>query len=89
MLLGTETALVYPTLLAVVGDIAHPAWRASAVGVYRLWRDSGFAAGALIAGVLADAWGIRAATWAVAGLTAASGIVVAARMYETLRRVAI
>lgn len=85
VLLGVGTALVYPTLLAVVGDVAHPAWRASAVGVYRLWRDNGFAAGALIAGILADAWGIRAAIWVVAGLTAASGAVVALRMYETLR----
>jgi MFS family permease len=86
VLLGAGTALVYPTLLAVVGDVAHPAWRARAVGVYRLWRDGGFAVGALLAGVLADAFGIRAAVWVVAGLTAASGIVVAARMYETLHR---
>ena len=86
MLLGAGTALVYPTLLAAVGDVAHPAWRARAVGVYRLWRDGGFAVGALLAGVLADAFGIRAAVWAVAALTAASGLVVAARMYETLVR---
>ena len=86
VLLGAGTALVYPTLLAAVGDVAHPAWRARAVGVYRLWRDSGFAAGALLAGVLADAFGVRAAIWAVAGLTAASGLVVEGRMYETLHR---
>jgi MFS family permease len=85
-LLGAGTALVYPTLLAAVGDVAHPAWRARAVGVYRLWRDLGFAVGALLSGMLADAFGIRTAVWAVAGLTAASGLVVAARMYETLRR---
>ncbi len=84
VLLGAGTALVYPTLLAAVGDVAHPYWRARAVGVYRLWRDSGFAVGALLAGVLADAFGVRAAVWAVAGLTAASGVVVAIRMYETL-----
>jgi MFS family permease len=84
ILLGAGTALVYPTLLAAVGDVAHPAWRARAVGVYRLWRDGGFAVGALLAGVLADAFGIRAAVWAVAALTAASGVVVAIRMYETL-----
>jgi MFS family permease len=82
--LGAGTALVYPTLLAAVGDVAHPAWRARAVGVYRLWRDLGFAVGALLSGVLADAFGVRAAVWAVAGLTAASGLLVAARMYETL-----
>jgi MFS family permease len=86
VLLGAGTALVYPTLLAAVGDVAHPAWRARAVGVYRLWRDAGFAVGALLAGVLADAYGIRAAVWGVAGLTAASGVVVAVRMYETLHR---
>ncbi|MGZ6825306.1 MAG: MFS transporter [Mycobacteriales bacterium] len=85
VLLGAGTALVYPTLLAAVGDVAHPAWRARAVGVYRLWRDGGFAVGALLAGVLADAFGLRAAVWAVAALTAASGLVVAGRMYETLR----
>ena len=84
VLLGAGTALVYPTLLAAVGDVAHPAWRARAVGVYRLWRDGGFAVGALLSGVLADAFGVRAAVWAVAGLTAASGVVVAVRMYETL-----
>lgn len=82
-LLGAGTALVYPTLLAAVGDVAHPTWRARAVGVYRLWRDGGFAVGALLAGVLADAFGIRTAVWAVAALTAASGLLAAVRMYET------
>jgi MFS family permease len=75
--------MVYPTLLATIGDVAHPAWRARAVGVYRLWRDGGFAAGALLAGIVADLWGIPAAVWTVAALTALSGLVVAARMYET------
>ncbi|HEY3263032.1 MAG TPA: MFS transporter [Pseudonocardiaceae bacterium] len=83
VLLGVGTAMVYPTLLAVVGDVAHPAWRARAVGVYRLWRDGGFAVGALLAGILADALGIRAAVWIIAAITAASGLVVAIRMYET------
>jgi MFS family permease len=83
VLLGVGTALVYPTLLAAVGDVAHPAWRARAVGVYRLWRDGGFALGALLAGVLADLFGIPVATYAVAALTAVSGLLVAARMYET------
>ncbi|WP_405764099.1 MFS transporter [Streptomyces sp. NBC_00080] len=85
VLLGAGTAMVYPTLLAVVGDVAHPAWRARAVGVYRLWRDGGFAVGAVLAGVLADAFGLTAAIWAVAALTAA-GLVVAVRMYETHTR---
>jgi MFS family permease len=83
ILLGIGTAMVYPTLLAAIGDVAHPSWRASAVGVYRWWRDAGFAVGALLAGVVADLAGLRAAVWVVAALTAASGLVVAARMYET------
>ncbi|MFE7807780.1 MFS transporter [Streptomyces sp. NPDC057430] len=83
VLLGLGTALVYPTLLAVVGDVVHPAWRARAVGVYRLWRDGGFAVGALLAGALADAYSLTTAIWAIAALTAASGLVVALRMYET------
>jgi MFS family permease len=83
LLLGVGTAMVYPTLLAVIGDVAHPSWRASSVGVYRLWRDGGFAVGALLAGVIADWLGLAAAIWAVAALTAASGVVVAVRMYET------
>jgi len=86
LLLGAGTAMVYPTLLAAVGDVAHPSWRASSVGVYRLWRDGGFAVGALLAGVVADLLGLAAAIWAVAVLTAASGVAVAVRMYETHRR---
>ena len=86
VLLGVGTAMVYPTLLAVIGDVAHPAWRARSVGVYRLWRDSGFAVGALVAGVVADAYGMVPAVWVVAALTAASGSVVAVRMYETHHR---
>ena len=82
-LIGAGTAMVYPTLLATIGDVAHPSWRARSVGVYRLWRDGGFAIGALLAGVLADAFDIGVAIWAVAALTAASGIVVIVRMYET------
>lgn len=83
VVLGAGTAMVYPTLLAAIGDVAHPSWRARSVGVYRLWRDGGFAVGALLAGVLADAISIDAATWAVAALTALSGLVVLVRMYET------
>src|SRR6266542_643349 len=86
VLLGVGTAMVYPTLLAAIGDVAHPSWRASAVGVYRLWRDGGYALGAILAGVLADRFGLTAAVWAIAALTAASGLVVAVRMYETHRR---
>jgi MFS family permease len=83
ILLGVGTAMVYPTLLAAIGDVAHPSWRASAIGVYRLWRDAGFAVGALLAGLVADLAGLVAAVWVVAALTAASGLIVAVRMYET------
>ena len=80
--MGLGTALVYPTLMAAIGDRAHPTWRASAVGVYRLWRDLGYAVGGLLVGVVADAFDDRVAIVVVAGLTAASGIVVALRMHE-------
>jgi MFS family permease len=85
-LLGIGTAMVYPTLLAAVADVAHPSWRASAVGVYRFWRDLGFAIGALVSGVLADLAGFDVAIWSVAALTAVSGLVVLVRMSETHRR---
>jgi MFS family permease len=83
VLLGLGTAMVYPTLLASVSDVAPPAWRARAVGIYRLCRDAGFAVGALLSGVLADRYGIPVAVLVVAGLTAASGILAGVRMYET------
>jgi MFS family permease len=84
VLLGIGTALVYPTLLAAVSDVAHPEWRASAVGVYRLWRDGGYAVGALLSGILSDALGIPYAMLAIAVLTFLSGMIVAIVMYETL-----
>lgn len=83
-LLGVGTAMVYPTLLSAVSDVANAGWRASAIGVYRLWRDLGFAIGAIVAGLVADAIGLGAAIWTVAGVTAVSGVIVQARMYETL-----
>jgi len=83
VLLGLGTAMVYPTLLAAVSDVADPSWRASAIGTYRFWRDAGFALGAIAAGLLADAFGRRVAIGTVAMLTALSGVVVALRMYET------
>ncbi len=84
VLLGIGTAMVYPTLLAAIGDVAHPHWRASSVGVYRFWRDSGYAVGAIIAGVVADLFGLQAAVWTVAALTLTSGIIVQVRMDKTL-----
>ena len=84
VLLGIGTAMVYPTLLAAIGDVAHPTWRASSVGVYRLWRDSGYAVGAIISGIVADFFGISAAIGLVAMITFLSGVVVQKRMTETL-----
>jgi MFS family permease len=85
-LLGLGTAMVYPTLLATIGDVAHPEWRATSVGVYRLWRDGGYAIGALLAGAIADLLGLRAAIMAVGLLTFASGAIVLTVMTETLAR---
>jgi MFS family permease len=77
--------MVYPTLLAAIGDVALPSWRGSAVGVYRLWRDLGYAVGALVAGVAADAVGLSGAMWLVGGITLISGVVAAVRLDETVR----
>jgi MFS family permease len=84
-LLGLGTAMVYPTLLAAVADVADPSWRGAAIGVYRLWRDLGFAAGAIVAGILADRAGMSFAIGVIAVLTGASGLIVLVRMRETRR----
>jgi len=84
ILLGLGTALVYPTLLAAIGDVVEPGWRASAVGIYRLWRDLGYAIGALISGILADIFGLGWAVLAVGAMTLGSGIIAALRMRETM-----
>ncbi len=84
VILGLGTALVYPTLLAAIGDVAHPQWRASSVGIYRLWRDGGYAVGALLSGILADTVGLSVTIAVIAGLTILSGIAVAFVMQETL-----
>jgi MFS family permease len=86
VLLGLGTAMVYPTLLATIGDVARPDWRASAVGIYRLWRDLGYAFGALLAGITADLFGSHFAVYLVAGMTFVSGAIAAMRMSETLAR---
>ena len=83
VLLGLGTAMVYPTLLAVVADIAQPAQRGAVTGIYRFWRDLGFAVGAVLVGTLADRVDPRAAIVSVAALTAVSGVIVAIRMRET------
>jgi MFS family permease len=79
---GLGTAMVYPTLLASITDHAHPTWRATSLGVYRFWRDLGYAVGALLAGVVADTLGFAAAIHLVAALTLGSGLVVAGAMSE-------
>ncbi len=81
-LLGLGTALVYPTLLAAIGDVAHLGWRASAVGVYRFWRDSGYVIGAVLAGFLADILSVPWSIGIVGGLTFGSGVLVALVMKE-------
>jgi MFS family permease len=80
--LGVGTALVYPTLLAAVGDIARPSWRGVAVGVYRLWRDLGYVVGAVLAGIVADVFGVAAAIETAGVLTILSGVLVALRFEE-------
>lgn len=83
ILLGVGTAMVYPTLLAAIGDVVNPSWRASTVGVYRLWRDLGYAVGALLSGIVADMFGMISALWLVAAITMLSGTLAAFRMQET------
>jgi MFS family permease len=83
VLLGFGTALVYPTLIAAMSDAVTPVARATVVGVYRFWRDSGYVAGGLIAGTVADALGYGGAIALVAGLTAASGLWVLVDMPPT------
>ncbi|MDX1992955.1 MAG: MFS transporter [bacterium] len=84
VVMGLGTGMVYPTLLAAIGDLAHPSWRASALGVYRLWRDSGYAFGAIVGGALADLFTIQAAVLAIAALTAVSGTVTFWLLPETM-----
>jgi MFS family permease len=84
--LGLGTAMVYPTLIAVVADVAEPRQRGAITGIYRFWRDLGFAIGAILIGVLADRFDARVAILVVAALTALSGLVVAVRLRETRPR---
>ena len=83
--LGIGTALVYPTLLAAISDIAHPRWRATSLGVYRFWRDLGFVFGAIGIGFIADLFSINAAIQFVSWIAFASGITVIIFMQETRR----
>lgn len=80
LLLGIGTAMVYPSLIAAVSDASHPTWRARSLSVYRFWRDLGYAIGALMAGLIADQFGLAAAIATVGALTLVSGVVVALAM---------
>ncbi len=85
---GVGMALLYPTLIAAIGDISHPNWRGSSLGVYRFWRDLGYGIGALSLGVIADAFGaLEAGFWFTAAAMALSGLWVAIAMDETLARI--
>src|SRR5262249_50092396 len=86
LLQALGTAMVYPTLLAAISDVSTPERRATVMGVYRFWRDLGYAVGALLSGVIADLLGMRVAIEVVAVLTLFSGVQVAIRMRETLNR---
>lgn len=80
VVLGMGTAVVYPTFLAAIADYAHPRQRAESIGVFRLWRDLGYAIGALLTGILADSLGIHWAVGAIGFLTLASAVVILVRM---------
>ena len=86
VVLGVGTALIYPTLIAAISDAVSPVARAPTVGVYRFWRDMGYVAGGLLAGIAADALSYSGAITIVAGLTAASGLWVAIDLRESERR---
>lgn len=86
IILGIGTAMVYPTLIASISDVAHPDWRATSVGIYRFWRDSGYAFGALMAGIIADILNVNWAIGLVALLPLIAGILTAVRLNETLKR---
>jgi predicted MFS family arabinose efflux permease len=87
LLLGIGTAMVYPALIAAVSDAAAPSWRAGAVGVYRFWRDLGYAIGAVGAGLVADRWGFPAAIALTGIVTFLSGVVVLVLMRESRRSI--
>ncbi len=85
---GVGMALLYPTLIAAIGDISHPNWRGSSLGVYRFWRDLGYGIGALSLGVIADTFGaLEAGFWFTAAAMTLSGMWVAIAMDETLARI--
>jgi MFS family permease len=82
VLLGVGAAMVYPTIPAAIGDIAHPTWRAGSIGVFRFWRDLGYAVGAVLAGVTADVFGTRTSIGFIAAVTFLSGVIVVWRLRE-------
>src|SRR5207249_2134982 len=83
ILLGLGTAMVYPSLLAAVSDVVHPAWRARSLSVYRFWRDLGYAVGAAIAGFIAGALGLAWSIHVAGILTFVSGVIAWLTVRET------
>jgi MFS family permease len=82
VVLGLGTAVVYPTFLAAIADNTHPSQRAQSIGVYRLWRDLGYAVGALLTGILADFWTTNTAIFAIGGITIFSALIILLRMRQ-------
>jgi MFS family permease len=80
VVLGLGTAVVYPTFLAAIADNTHPSQRAQSIGVYRLWRDLGYAVGAILTGLLADFWSVNTAIFAIGSITVLSALVIQLRM---------
>ena len=85
-LLGMGTAIVYPTLLAGIGDYTHPEQRAESIGIFRLWRDSGYAFGAIITGIISDIWNINTSIALIAGLTILSAVIIQIRMNTNVNK---
>lgn len=80
--LGLGTALVYPTFLATIAQATSPKQRAESIGTFRLWRDLGYAFGALISGITADMFGVEYAIFLIGGITVISSLIVKFRMQE-------
>ncbi|WP_131458502.1 MFS transporter, partial [Jiulongibacter sediminis] len=86
ILLGLGTAVVYPTFLAAIADYTHPEQRANSIGVFRLWRDLGYAIGAIITGIIADIWGILPSIGLIGSLTIVSSFILLFRMNTSLEK---
>jgi len=79
-ILGFGTALVYPTFLSAIADATHPRQRAESIGVFRLWRDLGYAIGAIVSGIIADLFGVQYAVLTIGIITVLSSLLIKFRM---------